>query len=71
MKKLKSQPRIKGIVRVPSGESLLPETLAALRKLAFEYGVSVSWVKNTLLNDAVKVKGGLRFDEVVSRRRKR
>jgi hypothetical protein len=71
VKRLRSQPRIQGIVRVPSSESLLPETKRELERLAHEYGASVSWVKNTILNDAVKVRAPKYYMAAVKTKAKR
>jgi RNase P/RNase MRP subunit p30 len=70
MKKTAQQPRIAGVVRIPSSESLLPETKHALIEIAHKHGVSLSWVKNTILNDAVRVRAPRYYMHVVKRRKR-
>jgi hypothetical protein len=71
MKRLRSQPRISGITREPSSTSLLPEINAELKRIARENGVSPSWVRATILADALKIKAQPRYYMSVVKSRRR
>jgi hypothetical protein len=70
--KKRCQPRIPGVVREPSHTSLLPEINRELRHIAAKYGVSPSWVRATILADALKIWRQPRYYmEEVPKKRKR
>ena len=55
------QPRVPGIVREPSSTALLPAISAEVNRIARENGVSPSWVRATILADALKIKEQPRY----------
>jgi hypothetical protein len=71
VKHVRSQPRIPGVKREPSHTSLLPEINAELRRLASKYGVTPSWVRASILADALKIRRQPKYYMQEVRRRKR
>lgn len=49
--KLRSQPRIKGVTRLPGHSSLPPNVDQNLRRIARQEGRSLSWVKAEIICD--------------------
>jgi hypothetical protein len=70
--KKRCQPRIPGIVREPSHTSLLPEINRELQRIAAKYNVSPSWVRATILGDALKIRAQPKYymEEVKKKRRR-
>jgi hypothetical protein len=56
-RKFKSQPKIKGIKRIPTSASMHPEMQEKIADIARRYGVSKSWVANTF------TAAGMRFSK--------
>lgn len=61
MRTVRQQPRIKGVVREAASTALLPEINRELRRIAATHGVSPSWVRATILADALKIKAQPRY----------
>lgn len=68
---IRQQPRIKGVVREPSHTSLLPEINRELRRIAHANGVTPSWVRATILADALKIKAQPKYYMAVVQTKKR
>jgi hypothetical protein len=67
----RQQPRVRGVVREPASTALLPEINAELRRIAMKYGVTPSWVRATILADALKIRRQPRYYMAVVRKRRR
>ena len=69
MKRFKSQPRLEGVVREPSHTALLPEIRREIDRIAAKHGVSPSWVRATILADALKIRRQPRYYLAVVKRK--
>lgn len=62
--KLRILPRIPGTVRDKTYAAVEPEISQALRWIARQHHCSVSFVKNTILADALNIKVPLRYYDI-------
>lgn len=69
--KRRVQPRIPGTRREASNTALLPEIARALKKIADYYHVSPSWVRATILADALGIKVQPKYYIAEAKRKKR
>jgi predicted transcriptional regulator len=69
--KKRAQPRIPGVRRESSSTALLPEIDRKLKEIARRYSVSPSWVRATMLADALGIRIQPKYYIAEAKRRKR